>query len=77
MPALAVLVAVVSRSPAVLAWAATLLVSLGVEGVLLRNPEESGWQRGLSACHISPSMRWRPRSCRRASGRYSAGRRRL
>lgn len=53
-PPFPVLIAIVSRSPSIRAWAATLLASLGfdADSVLLRDPAQSGWQVGLGACHI-------------------------
>jgi hypothetical protein len=51
------LIAVVSRSPSILSWAARLISALGfaLESVLLRDPREAGWQEGLSACDIVAS----------------------
>ncbi len=53
-PPFPVLVAVVSRSPSILAWAGTLLSSLGFDpdSVLLRDASQSGWREGLAACAI-------------------------
>lgn len=51
-PAGPALIGVVSRSPSVLGWGGTLLSALGfpAESVLLRNPAQAGWRKGLSAC---------------------------
>ncbi|MGA2186201.1 MAG: GntR family transcriptional regulator [Bryobacteraceae bacterium] len=56
-PATPVLIAVVSRSQSVLSWASPLLSALGfdVESVVLRNPRDTGWQEGLTACDIVAS----------------------
>ena len=49
-----VLVAVVSTSPSVRSWAATLLSALGFsdQSMLLRDPLEPQWCDGLDACEI-------------------------
>ena len=51
-PPFPVLIAIVSRSKSILAWASTLLSALGFdpENVVLRNPGNRGWSEGLSAC---------------------------
>lgn len=53
-PALPTLVAVASRSEALLRWAGTLLAALGfsMESILLRNTGDENWQDGLGACGI-------------------------
>jgi hypothetical protein len=53
-PSQPVLIAVVSSSPSVRRWAATLLSALGfsADSVLLRDPAETGWHDGLNACEI-------------------------
>lgn len=53
-PPFPVLVGVVSHSPSLLAWAGTLLASLGfdADSVLLRDASQAGWQEGLAACAI-------------------------
>jgi GntR family transcriptional regulator len=53
-PVSPVLIAVVSRSESILAWASTLLSALGFEpdSVLQRNPRQPAWQDGLAACDI-------------------------
>jgi DNA-binding transcriptional regulator YhcF (GntR family) len=51
------LIAVISRSGAVLNWAARLLATLGFEPsrLVLRNPIDPHWQDGLSICDIVAS----------------------
>jgi hypothetical protein len=53
-PSHPVLIAVVSSSPSVRRWAATLLPALGfaADSVLLRDPDEIAWRDGLNACEI-------------------------
>jgi len=53
-PTSEVLIAVGSRSEAVLRWAGTLLSALGfsADSVLLRNSSRAGWQDGLTTCDI-------------------------
>ena len=53
-PTSGLLIAVVSRSRSILQWSATLLASLGFPGmdILERNPQDPGWQEGLTACDI-------------------------
>jgi DNA-binding transcriptional regulator YhcF (GntR family) len=53
-PAFAALIAVVSRSKSILAWASTLLCSLGfsADDMLLRDATEKGWDDGLAVCDI-------------------------
>lgn len=53
-PPFPVLIGMVSRSPSILAWASTLLSSLGfdADSVLLRDPSQPDWMEGLSTCHI-------------------------
>ena len=49
-----VLIAVVSASGSVRRWASTLLSALGysADAVLLRDPTQSGWDKGLGACSV-------------------------
>ncbi len=56
-PGATALIAVVSRSEAILGWAGTLLSALGFSpaAVLLRNPDRRGWQRGLATCDVVAS----------------------
>lgn len=53
-PRAAVLIAVVSRSPAILEWSSTLLGALGFEAgsLVRRNPADPEWQAGLQVCDI-------------------------
>jgi hypothetical protein len=53
-PTRPVLIAVVSSSESIRAWAATLLGALGFgpDCAIIRNPREPGWAEGLAACDI-------------------------